>query len=183
MSNQECGLTPSKQRLQMFNVQTKWRQRKSSCQEVVPGCTFLRGAHTSPPPPREKLTRNQNRKEHWEYGLERAKDKPGRAVGADTVLGITSRDLRRLQEEDSGLLQARELAEGKTEEVSSGYFWREGLLFHKWTSSDGDEAGGADFMAMGVEEVSPALGPYPHSRDTWARRRQRERSRFYWPTL
>ena len=55
------------------------------------------------------------------------------------VLGIISRDLRRLQEEDSGLLRARELAEGKTEEVSSGYFWREGLLFHKWTSPDGDK--------------------------------------------
>ena len=56
-------------------------------------------------PTRERLTHSQNRKEHRVYGLERAKDKPGRAVGADTVLGITSRDLRRLQEEDTGLLR------------------------------------------------------------------------------
>ena len=80
---------------------------------MVPGCTFSDDLFEGCKPPRKKRTCSQNRKEHREYSLERAKDKPGGAVGADTVLGITSRDLRRLQDEDSGLLRARELAEGR----------------------------------------------------------------------
>ena len=49
-------------------------------------------------------------------------------------MGITRRELQRLQEEDEGLLQARELAQEKTEEVKEGYFWKDGLLLRKWVS-------------------------------------------------
>lgn len=79
---------------------------------VGPGSSFAEDLFEGGTSTREVLTHSQKRKQRREHGLVRAKDKPQKDDRADPVLGITSRELQRLQEGDEGLSRARELARG-----------------------------------------------------------------------
>ena len=135
---------------------------------------------------RRRLTRSQKRAERQKHGLERAMDRPKRKLESDPVLGIGIDELRKKQELDKSLANARNWAENATEEVSEGYFFRGGLLYRKWVARKG-EANPVDQIVL-PKECRQAVLHLAHTIPLGGHLAKKKTAnrilrRFYWPTI